>query len=257
MSKDNRGGVHIEFVNVAVEDKQASAKAGRPIFKDVEHVRVRWVGDNKKELYAPAHEQTMYDRASSRYLTWAEVYAEHYRLFKAQQDQAGVNGTPLSEATFLTEAKRAELRAQNVFTIEGLAGLDGTLLQRLGMGARDMKAQAEAYIAQAAKFAEGSELREANDLMRQENEALKARMARLEAMLERNDVLGDEIRAAAQAERTAKANQPSPFALYADEDIANWIVDNGGEKPHHKCSRETLIRKADELNAAISKAHAA
>lgn len=242
MSDDNRGGVHIEFVNVAVEDKAASAKAGRPIFKDVEHVRVRWVGDNKKELYAPAHEQTMYDRASSRYLTWAEVYAEHYRLFKAQQDQAGVNGTPLSEATFLTEAKRAELRAQNVFTIEGLAGLDGALLQRLGMGARDLKAQAEAYIAQAAKFAEGSELRA-------ENAELRARMEKLEAMLMAK---APEVPPAPVHDTTG-----SPFGAWAEEDIVNWIVDSGGEKPHHKCSRETLIRKADELNAAIFVAGAA
>jgi hypothetical protein len=74
-------------------------------------------------------------------VTYAEVYNEQYRKFKAGQQQT-VSGTPLSEAPFLTEGKRRELRALNIHTVEQLAGLDGANLKTLGMGGREWKNQA-------------------------------------------------------------------------------------------------------------------
>lgn len=246
-------GIHIEFVNMPIKLEAESEKQKRPVFKDVPHARVRWVGDNKRELFVPAHEKTEYSRDMERYITWAEKFPDQWEAFQRGQDQSAAYGTPLSEAPFLTEARRAELRALNVLTIEDLAGLEGARLQRAGPYTRKDVDQAKAYLEAASKFAEQSELREANAAMRAENDALKARMERLESMLERNDVIGSDIRAA----KAAAPSATSPFDDMDDDTIRLWIEEQGGEKPHHKCSRETLIRKADELNAALKARKAA
>ena len=47
---------------------------------------------------------------------------------------------------FLTEARRAELRAQNIYTIEALAAIDGLELKNLGMDGRDLKNKAMEYL---------------------------------------------------------------------------------------------------------------
>ena len=49
------------------------------------------------------------------------------------------SGTPLDYAPFLTEARRAELRAQNIYTVEQLAAIDGQELKNLGPGGRELK----------------------------------------------------------------------------------------------------------------------
>ncbi len=230
--------IHVEFINLPVEDQAASRKEGRPIFRDVEHCRIRWVGDNKRELCEPAHQKTEYSRDERRYITFAEKFPEHYKLFKANQDQAAVNGTPISELPFLSESKRAELRALNITTAEALAGLDGTPLQRLGMGGRDLKNQAQAWLDKASGVADVSK-------MAQEIEALKAMIANM---------------GAAQTpapEPVAESDTPSPFENWDDDTIRVWIREQGGEEPHHKTGHAKLVQAADALNAKLAAREAA
>lgn len=49
----------------------------------------------------------------------------------------------------------------------------------------------------------------------------------------------------------------SPFADWDDDTIRAWITEQGGDNPHHKCSHDTLVAKADELNAALAAQKAA
>jgi hypothetical protein len=232
---DKRPHLHVEFLMLPVQNMAESEKAGRPIYKDIEHCRIRWAGDNKKELFAPAHEKTEFDREQGRYITWAEKFPEHYKLFKQNQDQSSINGTPLSEAPFLTEAKRAELRALNVHSVESLAGLDGANLARLGMGARELKNKAVAWIEQAGAGAGLSKLAE-------ENDTLKAQMAEMQAQMAQ--LLGGQ-----EADISG-----SPFADWDDETIRVWIRENGGTEPHPSCKHQTLVAKADILNKSLKKA---
>ena len=78
-------------------------------------------------------------------VTYAERFSRQYRQFKAHATQTK-SGTPLTFATFLTEARRAELRAQNIYTVEALAAIDGQELKNLGPGGREMKNAAMEYI---------------------------------------------------------------------------------------------------------------
>lgn len=134
------------FKTIAVQDEIASKAAGRPIFKDLEVVEVRIAGDRNYAPTFPAH--SMWQRIDGNEVTYAQRWPEAYARFAAGKEQVAA-GTPLSELPFLSEGKRAELRALKVYTAEALASLDGKNLKALGDLGREMKNQATAYLERA------------------------------------------------------------------------------------------------------------
>lgn len=235
MADGTRPMIHVEFLMLAVEDPKASREQGRPIYNEQETVHIRWVGDNKRDFYAPAHEKFQFDRDNGRYITYAERYPDHYKAFKDKTDQSGLNGTPLSELPFLSEAKRAELRALNIYTAENLAALEGGTLQKLGIGGRDLKNQAAAWIDKAAEAATRAAANAENDALRQQIAEMQAQLASL-------------------MDQPAPADgSGSPFASWGDDDIRLWLDENGGERPHHRTGHERLVQMADKRNAELAK----
>lgn len=235
--------LHIEFFIEAVHNKRESVRQGRPIYDDIEKVRIRLAGDPKSVLVAPANSaSSARNPETNERLTYAQLHYKHYEAFKKNEEYKG-SGTPLSELTFLTASKRKELAGLNIHTAEALAGLDGANLNRLGMGARELKTQAEAWLANASGSADITRLAG-------ENEALRARLDAMEAMM------NGKAPEPAKAEAPAPSG-PSPFDDWDDDTIRAWITEQGGENPHHKCSHDTLVAKADELNAALAAQKAA
>src|SRR5262245_38040975 len=167
--------LHIEFRNVAVENRARSLTEGRPIYDQQEQVFIRFAGDTKKELVAPAHEKCMRDPATGLWASYAQVYHRHYEAFRTGEAAVG-EGTPVEELPFIDAARRAELKALHIHTAEALAGLDGQNLSRLGMFGRELKEKAKAYIERAKDSA--LETRLAG-----ENAELAQRVARLESEL--------------------------------------------------------------------------
>jgi hypothetical protein len=232
----------VDFFVEPVHNVRKSAEEGRPIYDDVEMCRIRIAGDPKSVLVAPANSgSAVRDPQTNERLTYAQLHFGPYEAFKRNEAYVG-SGTPLSELPFLTASKRKELQGMNIQTAEALASLDGANLNRLGMGARELKAQAESFISKASGSAEVNKLAS-------ENANLKARIEALENMM-----------APASSQR-AVAVEPdisaSPFYGWDAETIRTWIVEQGGENPHHKCSHATLVAKADELNAALAQQKAA
>jgi hypothetical protein len=228
--------LHIEFKNVAVENRSKSLKEGRPIFDQQEQVHIKFVGDTRKELVAPAYEKCIRDPATNQWVNYAQLYHRHYEAFKSGQAAIG-DGTPISELPFLTEARRAELRALHIHTAEALAQLEGPNLSRLGMFGRELKEQARSYIERAKETALESRLSA-------ENAELKARLEALEAQM------------AAPAPPTPVISQISndlePASVFADwEDgaLRGFIKERTGAAPKGNPSHTTLVRLAEEANA--------
>lgn len=218
---------HIEFYNRAVPDKRATLEAGRPIFKDVPYVRIRFPGDNKRVHDAPAHEKTVAG-PDGYWLDYTQQYPEHWAIFaKGAGDQ--IVGTPLSELPMLTEAKRAEFRAVNIHTVEMLAELPDREIQRLGPGTRAYVDGAKAYLSRAAKLSDVAALAD-------ENAALRARLEALEA----------------------KASPPpdasATFADWEPDDIRAFLKDATGEEPDKRLGKAKLIEMAA---AAVAEKRAA
>ena len=139
------------FRNQAVQDFAASKREGRPIFRDMAVCEIRIAGDRNFAPIVPAH--SMWKRVDGEEVTYAQRWPQQWQRFLENSTQIA-EGTPLSELPFLTEAKRQELRALKVYTAEALASLDGKNLTTLGIGGREMKNQAAAYLDKAGSNAQ-------------------------------------------------------------------------------------------------------
>lgn len=214
-------------------DKAASKLAGRPIYKDMEVVEIRMAANKQTVAVFPAHAVWKWvdtPDGSREPMTYAMRFKDNYQKFKAQDAQA-MSGTPLEELPFLTQAKRYELKAQNIYTAETLAAIDGQPLRNLGMGARELKDQAQAYLDKASGTAGVLLQSEEIATLKREIEALKA----------------------AQQPAGETDGGLSPFQSWEDEDLKNWLAEATGERPKGNPNHATLVRRCDEVNADLAK----
>jgi len=216
-----------------------SAAAGRPIFDDIEICEIHFPGDQKCWAVFPAHEaEPNATREAGHVVTYAEHYNEQYRQFKAQEQQT-VAGTPLSEAPFLTEGKRRELRALNIHTVEQLAGLDGAHLKTLGMGGREWKNQAAAFLAAAAGTADVT--------------GMATRIAQLEESLAiALKAINASAPAAAGTAPIADGHpldekSDKPIDDCSDDELREFIKAEQGKPAPHNAGRAALLARATEL----------
>lgn len=233
--------LHIEFKNVAVENRTKSLKEGRPIFDQQEQVHIKFVGDTRKELVAPAHEKCIRDPATNLWVSYAQLYHRHYEAFKSGEAAIG-DGTPISELPFLTEARRAELRALHIHTAEALAQLEGANLSRLGMFGRELKEQAKAYIDRAKETALESRLSA-------ENVALKARLEALEAQMADRLAPQSSTTSPPVVDQPADEDLPSVFENWDDGALRGFVKERTGIAPKGNPSHARLVRLAEEANA--------
>ena len=231
-SRDPDAALVATFRNHAVRNEAKSVAEGRPIYDDIEVVEIRMPGNRTGAPIFPAHAVSHWvtdpRTGEQTKITYAERFRHQYQQFKAVQQQTKT-GTPLDHAPFLTEARRSELRALNVYTVEQLALVDGAELKNLGTGGREMKNRAQEYI-------EESKTRAPNLQMQAELEALRARNALLE---EDNEAM-------------KKRSGDGQFEDMTDEQIRSYIQSNTGHAPQGNLARKTLLRMA--IDARPSKA---
>ncbi len=221
------------------EDETASKAAGRPIFRELEVVEIRFAGDKQTVAVFPAHDPDPdATREAGSPVTYAMRYNKQYLAFKNQTTQS-LSGTPLEELTFLTQSRRMELKALNIHTAEALAALDGAALKRVGPGGRDLKNQAQAYIDKAAGSADVT--------------AMAARIAELERRLAERDAQPQE---ASQPDDEDDDDDPAEPAGEksledcTDAELKAFIKRESGQSVRGNPSRETLIERAMELATA-------
>ena len=220
----------VRFDSIPVLNDGKSVKAGRPIYDDVEVCEIRFAGDMKKVAVFPATEAEPNEtRLKGHIVTYAEVYNPQYMQFKNGQQQT-VAGTPLSEAAFLTEGKRRELRALNIHSVEALAALDGANLKMLGMGGREWKNQAVAYLANAAGSADVTS-------MAAEIERLKERLAIAEKVL--------PAQLASDADKNAGGEKSIEDCT--DDELREFIKKESGQAMPANTGRARLVERAMEL----------
>ena len=216
----------VVFKQHPIPNAQKSAEEGRLICDDMEvceirapgsrnstvqpaHVRARWVGDQ----YG----------GDQREITYAELFAYQYKQFKEKLQQT-IRGTPLAAAPFLTAARRAELNALHIYTVEQLAAVDGQELKNLGPNGRDLKNQAEEYITTSKAAAPGT----------------TQLQAELDALRARNQVLEDDVEALKVRATTAELE----FEGMTDEALRKLIQSATGHAPQGNLPRKMLIRMA-------------
>jgi len=214
------------FKYVPMQNPGKTLEAGRPIYDDVEICEIRSPGSRDVKVF-PATEFTRWvndpETGEQTKQTYAERFSTQYRQFKAK-DQQTKSGTPLAAVPFLSEGKRAELRAQNVYTVEMLAAIDGPELKNLGQGGRDWKNSAQAYLEESKRGAPNLQLQ-----------------AELEALRAKNAILEEDL----ARKKAAEATAASEFKDMSLEQLREYITTNSGNAPLGSMNRVTLLRMAE------------
>lgn len=170
---------YVRFELVPVEDRNASIAAGRYVARDVEMALIVPAG-SKDEVHREAGPWLDEIREKSRRNQYNPQWVEHfnsvYRAWK-EGNELPVNGTPIKTWPLLSPAQVKNLLAAKCFTVEDLAVANEPLIAMLGMGGRDLKGKAQAYLEQANN---GGKV--ASELA-----ALKVRLEDMAAQIEKKD----------------------------------------------------------------------
>jgi len=164
----------VKFFLKPRQDKEASEREGRPIFKDVEYVDIKIPGDRSGGACRPAS-----DGDKRR-------FAEHYRRFKDRMSQDVNEGTPLVEWPIISRSLCEELAFFHVRTIEQLANMSDSQTSKF-MGLAQFREKAKQWLEYADKEKPFWEIDKKMKLLRAENEELKKSVAELAKRLDDED----------------------------------------------------------------------
>lgn len=151
----------IQFLYLPMINNEKSNAEGRPIFDDVEHVRILQPGNKESIVVRPVDDM---DRRRFR---------KQYEDWKADRDRPR-EGTPLDQWPVLTKGQVEELRYFHVTTVEDLANLSDSNAQKFA-GINMLRRQAQAFVEQAKEGAAAQKL--ATELEQRDNEITSLKQA--------------------------------------------------------------------------------
>lgn len=196
-------GVSAIFYSKPMQNMFESKEKGRPIFIDVDMVKIYVPGDDKNVVDTFARE----DHKERFPKQWA-----HYSN-KREGDQLSIGRTPLSQWQRLTPAQAEELRALKFFSVDDIANASDTALQKIGMvagmspfafreAAQRFLELADGEAKEGKAAAENTELRGMLAAQQEQMAAMQAKFAELAAA--QSAAAPDPLAALAQA-NTAQA----------------------------------------------------
>lgn len=166
---------YVQFEVRPVEDREASIEAGKTVYKDEIFAIVTPAGTRDRlekiasEWIANLWEGAKQERIPS---AWPEAYEQKLKSF-LQNKEVPVDGTALEVMTTLTPAQVKNCLNANIRTVEDLAEATEEAMTRIGMGGRDLKQKAQAWLDTAGK--QGKAAQELNHL-RVENDSQKTQI---------------------------------------------------------------------------------
>jgi len=125
----------VKFENKPVQDKQATADQGRPIFKEIPHISIRAAGSQNFVCRRASHA----DR---------QRFPRHFAAFEQKQEMP-VEGTLLSEWPLISRTMAKELEGLEVKTVEQLVNMSDQNSQNF-MGINELKRKAQLFLDHAA-----------------------------------------------------------------------------------------------------------
>jgi hypothetical protein len=164
----NAGITPVFFLEPTLNPKR-TAEEGRPIFEDQERVRLFVAGDPYNQVVHPV------DHAMR------ERFPEAYRAYKEKREMH-IDGTPIRQWALLTPANIAEFEAIKIFSVEALAQVPDSSLQRV-MGLREWREKAKTWLAVNKDSAAAVKYAEENVRLNDEIGELKRQMAELGAQV--------------------------------------------------------------------------
>jgi hypothetical protein len=265
MANMNTAGITPVFKMMAIKNEAESKRQGRPIFDDWEMCELRVAGS--KDFPCPpalsfSHWIVDEETGEQRAITYAERFAKQYQQFKSREQQTKT-GTPLDYLPFLTEGKRAELRALSIYTAEALAELEGQSLKNLGLGGRELKNKAQEYLASSSQNAVLLQQQAKIEALQMQLDLLQSDKERAagvvvgprepaedqRAPVKEDDEAPDEGDDSEDEEITADSGAHPDFVGMDRKQLRQFIAERTGKAPVGNPSTKTLVRMADAARA--------
>jgi hypothetical protein len=166
--------LYVEFTMEAIHQTAKSEEEGRPIFKDVPHVRIHFPGDRTKQIFRPVKFEDDHQGPAD-----PRRFPQQWKAFEAQQEQVQT-GTPIEQWGPLTKSQAMEFKAMHIHTVEQLAGIADSNLSWLG--ARELRDKAVSWLAQAETGKHAMHLQAELDKRDADIEELKRQVKELAAL---------------------------------------------------------------------------
>lgn len=180
---------YVRFEQRTEENRDESIKTGGLITRDVNFAIIMQVG-SKDSVEMKADEfVTLYHQHARNGLIpaeWADHFEREYGKWKAGQDVSDL-GCSVRAWPGVSKAQVENLIAAGVRTVEDAAAMNETTMRRLGMGAREIKQRASAYLEAREQHKAGetiAALRADVEGKEARIESLERRVAELAAMVE-------------------------------------------------------------------------
>lgn len=176
-SRANAGDdtLFVVFYMGVIQNEGKSIEAGRPMFDDVECVRIMVPGDRNNVIDRPASQQ---DKAR---------FAKQYAMFtQGRKEDDQVTGTRLTEWPFLTRGQCEEFRYLGLRTVEQLADVRDDICAKVP-GMNQLKRNAAIWLDKAKGAAEAAktakEIDTQNKRLAHMQSVIDEQAARLEKLL--------------------------------------------------------------------------
>jgi len=175
------GSLFVQFYTGAIQDKEASLKEGRPIFKDEEFIRIMVPGDKENVVERVVRDNDR-QRFHARYQAWKKNAEEEFQ------------GTPLDKWNFISHAQVEELRYFGIRTVEQLAGVSDGNAQNF-VGINRLRQKAQEYLAATKDDAPIAQLQveieKRDSRISEQDETIANLLSRIEALESKGKKKGD------------------------------------------------------------------
>lgn len=155
--------LHVQFYMGAVQDGPRSEAAGHPVFTDTPFIKI----------HVPGDPNTVIETKVNKY--YEGRFKDEFASFMTGMT-SGVSGWLLKEWPIVTAATVKNLEFLNIHTVEQLAGLTDSQVQKVGMGGQELRAKAKAALDAARDGALPAAQAAKNQQLEDELAALKAQL---------------------------------------------------------------------------------
>lgn len=175
------------------EDKAASVREGRYVVREYEVVKLT---PSYSKDSIEFHVQTWMDDIEKNLRDgripedWAKFWRDSYKNWKNGQELP-LNGTPIKGWGVISQAQQENLIHINCKTVEDLAAVNEEGMRRMGMGALDLRAKAQAWLKSMNDHGGATikiaSLEQENAVLRTSVESLEKKVAALMAAMPADD----------------------------------------------------------------------
>lgn len=120
--RDPNSGLNVTIYVRPVKNEFKTAEEGRPIFQDVEYIRISPAGDRNLEIDVPIQDHHKH-RFPLHWARWQQVH----------NSTAPAIGTPLAQWPLLSASQAEELKALKFHTVDAIANASDQQIGNIGM----------------------------------------------------------------------------------------------------------------------------